>query len=182
MLTITIPETKYFDERTDEFKTFEARTVTLEHSLVSVSKWESKWKLPFLNEDKAKPKTQEMMLDYIRCMSLDKNYKTEWGYFIPASLFQSIQDYIDDPMTATTVRDRRKTPSRKIITSEVIYCWMIQLGIPSEYEKWHLNRLLTLIKVCSIEGTSGEKMSKQETLAMYKSLNASRRARSGSRG
>lgn len=184
MLQIVIPEREYFDERKGEHGEFVSckRTVLqLEHSLLSVSKWESKWKKTFLsNKD---PLTQEELMDYIKCMTVDKNVPDEAYDYISMEDLKKIQEYIGDPHTATTIRDRRSGPQRnEIVTNELIYCWMIECGIPFECQKWHLNRLLTLIRVCNIKQSPEKKMSRQSIYAQNRELNALRRAKLGSKG
>ena len=181
MLNLVIPETEYFDRSKNEFVTVEKISLSLEHSLVSISKWESKWKKPFM--DRSKPKTREETLDYIRCMSINKNVDMEAIKKLPNSAIKIIQDYIDNPMTATWFSEQEnKKPSREIVTSETIYYLMIANGIPFECQKWHLNRLLTLIHVCQLKNEPKKKMSRREEMATRKALNAQRRARHNTRG
>ena len=174
MLEITIPHTEYFNESTNEFITVKAQTLQLEHSLISISKWESKWCKPFLGKDE---KTDEEVRDYIRCMTINSNVDPLVYKAIPISTFMKIKEYINAPMTATWFSNRDHTPpSRKVITSELIYYWMIAQNIPMECEKWHLNRLFTLIRVCSEKNKPPKKMSKKQAAAQRRSLNAQRRA------
>lgn len=180
MLKITIPEMEGYDERTNEFYSVKEQTLSLEHSLVSISKWESKWHKPFISKD---AKTNEEILDYIRCMTLTQNVDPMLYNVIPLSAINAVNDYIDDPMTATWFsEDNKGRGSREIITSEVIYYWMTALNIPFECQKWHLNRLLTLIRVCNAKNNPGKKMSKREILSRNKSLNAARRKAHRTRG
>ena len=184
MLQIVIPEREFFDERRGlhgEFVSNKSYTIQLEHSLVSLSRWESKWKKSFLSNKN--PLTQEELVDYIRCMTIDKNVPEEAYLALGTEELQQIKEYIDDPHTATTIYDRRNMPPRhETITSELIYCWMIECGIPFECQKWHLNRLLTLIKVCNIKQSPEKKMSRQSIYNQNRELNALRRARLGSTG
>lgn len=183
MLKITIPEIQLFDERTSEIITIKEQTLALEHSLVSLSKWESKWCKPFLTDD---PKTQEESNDYIRCMTLTQNVDPTLYNYIPSTIVKEINEYIAKSQTATTFSEdisAPKKPRRKeIVTSEVIYFWMIQYNIPSEYQKWHLSRLLALIRVCQIKTQQPKKMSKGEIMRRNKSLNAARRAKLHTKG
>lgn len=181
MLRITIPLSEVFDERTSEFAVAEALTLDLEHSLVSLSKWESKWEVPFLAGDK---KTKEETLDYIRMMILGEippdeelGRLTEWE-------FSQINAYIDAKMTATWFNEKHvpKGGPPEVITAEIIYYWMISLSIPFECQHWHLNRLLTLIKVCNYKNAPKKKMSRSETATQQRELNKLRREQSGSRG
>lgn len=179
MLKIHIPEREAFDDSTQEFISIPSTDLTLEHSLVSLSKWESKWHKPYLTDDK---KTQEEAIDYIRCMTLTQNVKPEIYNYLTPDIIDQIVEYINDPMTATWFnsknRHAKKTGprAREILTSEVIYYYMIQCQIPFECQKWHLNRLLTLIRVCS-EKNNPEKMSKKDIYSQQRALNAARRAK-----
>lgn len=172
MLSITIPAGEYFDERSNEFVSIKEKSLSLEHSLVSISKWESKWHKPFLGKEE---KTKEEIIDYIRCMTLTQNVNPIDYYRLGAKEFDKIEKYINDPMTATTFTEEKKGGRTQIITAEIIYYWMISLNIPLECQKWHLNRLLTLIKVCSIKNAPKKKMSRKELATRNRSLNAARR-------
>lgn len=181
MLTITIPGAEMYDESRNEFITTKAQTLQLEHSLVSISKWESKWKKPFLSKDK---KTHEETLDYIRCMTLTQNVDPKVFLIIPNNIIQKITEYIDSPMTATWFNEKdEKKKSSEIVTSEIIYYWMISNNIPFECQKWHLNRLLTLIRVCNIKNNkNAKKMSQKEIMNSNRELNKARRAKHGTSG
>lgn len=179
MLKITISSSELFDERTNRFITVKGRELQLEHSLVSVSKWESKWKKPFLGD---KPKTREETIDYIRCMTITQNVDPSVYLGISDRNIQDVNAYIDDPMTATTFKNRTRKSNRQIVTSEIIYYWMISLEIPMECQKWHLNRLLTLIRVCDEKNQPGKKKSRKEIMAENRALNQMRKAKSGTRG
>lgn len=174
MLTIRIPKSERYDEAKNEFVYIDATNIQLEHSLISLSKWESKWHKPFYYP--INNKTNEEVLDYIRCMTITQNVKPEVYYSLTNSNIQEIQNYIDDTMTATTFNEyENRTPHKEIITSELIYYWMIAYNIPVEFEKWHLNRLLTLIRICSIKNSKPKKMSKKAILTRNAALNAARR-------
>ncbi len=179
MLKITVPEREYFNEDTQEFVMMKKQELVLEHSLISISKWESKWHKPFLSTSK---KTDEEFADYIRCMTL--NTVDDSAYTsITNSNMNDILEYIDDSYTATTFADSKTAAtSSEIITSEIIYYWMILNEIPFECQKWHINRLLTLIKVCSIKNAPSKKMSKNDILSQNMSLNKMRRAMLHSKG
>lgn len=179
MLRIKIPSSEIFDERTNKFITIKGQEIQLEHSLVSVSKWESKWKKPFLGD---KPKTREETLDYIRCMTITQNVDPLVYMGLSDQNIRDVNSYIDDSMTATTFKDKTRKSNRQIVTSEIIYYWMISLEIPMECQKWHLNRLLTLIRVCDEKNQPGKKKSRKEIMAENRALNQMRRAKSGSRG
>lgn len=182
MLRISLRKREVFDEETLEFKTIEPRTLRLEHSLIALSKWESKWCKPFLTSSKTQKRTPEEMIDYIRCMSLDE-IEPEDLLGLTQSDLNKISEYISLPMTATTFRDDPNArPSREVVTAEIIYYWMITLGIPFECQKWHLNRLMTLIKVCSIKNAPEKKMSKKQMLSQRNALNSARRRQMNTRG
>ena len=178
MLKIRIPETELFIEDKNEFVQVRGYELTLEHSLLSVSKWESKWKKPFLTRDQ---KTQDETLDYIRCMTLTQNIPADAYLAIPDSELRKIADYINDPMTATTFSGP-EPQSREIITSEVLYYNMFAAGIPIECQKWHLNRLLTLMRVFGIKSQKAKKMPASKIRSQNAALNAARRAKLGSTG
>lgn len=171
-LTITInPEG--WDEEKQEFVEPKTTTIQLEHSLVSLSKWESKWHTPFLSK---KELSLDEALDYIRCMTLTKNVPPEVYLHISQRNMNEVLDYIADPMTATTFReDKTQRPNREIITAEIIYYWMISMGVPFECRTWHLNRLLTLIRVCSIKNTPPKKRTRGDIMRQNAALNAARR-------
>ena len=170
MLQISIPAQEYFDERTEEFVNVKPYTLQLEHSLISISKWEAKWCKPFLGKEE---KTEEETIDYIRCMTITQNVDPLAYNAIPVSELEKVKAYIHAPMTATWFRKQEnQPPSRKVITSELIYYWMVANSIPFECEKWHFNRLMTLIRICGEKNQPSRKMSKQDR----KNLMAQRRA------
>ena len=173
MLEIIIPAVEQYDEVKEEFFTSKEQVLQLEHSLVSLSKWESKWCKPFLIKGE---KTAEETIDYVRCMTITQNVNPDIYKFITQDNIHEISAYIDAPMTATTFsKNNKNTISREIITAEIIYYWMIALNVPFECQKWHLNRLLTLINVCSIKNQPTKKMSKKELLSRNRALNESRK-------
>lgn len=181
MLQIKIPDVEFYDESTNRFFTRKGCVLTMEHSLISVSKWESKWHVPFLAGKKL---SLEQTLDYYRCMTITQNVDPEVYNNLDKNTADKIEKYINDPMTATWFSN---TPSehgddRSIITSEIIYYQMITLGIPFECEKWHLNRLITLIRVVSIKNSPPKKMGREEVLRMQAQLNAERKAKLNTKG
>ena len=181
MLQITVPATEQWDESKQEFINTKEQTLLLEHSLVSLSKWESKWCKSFLSSKE--DKTNEETIDYIRCMTLNKNVDPNVYYCLTKENIKQIYDYIYAPMTATVLpKDHRNKTNREVITSELIYYWMIALTIPSEYERWHLNRLITLINVCSIKNAPPKKRSRRELMSRNAALNAARRKQFNTRG
>lgn len=177
MLKVTIPEQELFDNEKEEFLYIPKTVLTLEHSLLSLSKWESKWKKPFLSN---KNLPYDQMADYIRCMTVNTVHKDVYTA-IPNQVVQQVQNYIDDSMTATWFKETGKKKSNEVVTAEIIYYWMVCLQIPFECEKWHLNRLLALIRVCS-EKSDPKKMSKKESFSRQKALNQARRKAHHSRG
>ena len=180
MLEIVIPETEQWDEVKQEFISTKEQTLKLEHSLVSLSKWESKWCQPFLSK---KEKTVEQTIDYIKCMTLTQNVDPNVYNLLTKDNILKINEYISAPMTATTFhQENRGGGNGALITSERIYYWMVSLNIPFECQKWHLNRLLTLIKVCSIKNQPPKKMSKKDIMSRNAAINAARRKHLNSKG
>lgn len=180
MLRITIPAVEQWDEQKQEFVYTKGQTLQLEHSLVSLSKWESKWNKPFLSKME---KTSEETLDYIKCMTVTQGVDSDVYDCLTSEHINQINSYIEAPMTATTFSDAKGGKhSREIITAELIYYWMIALQIPFECQKWHLNRLLTLIRVCNIKNAPPKKMGKRATANHYAQLNAARRQQLNTRG
>ena len=179
MLQITIPAMNdLWDERNQQFLSIKETTIQLEHSLLSISKWESKWNKSFIN---TKDKTEDELIDYIKCMTITKNVDPNIYVCLTAENIQEIVNYINAPMIATTIRDTGKS-NHEIVTSELIYYWMISLNIPVKFEKWHLNRLITLIRVCSIKNQPAKKMSRGEIMQRNAALNAARKKRWNTKG
>ena len=180
MLQITIPATELWDEQKQEFVNLKEQTLQLEHSLVSLKKWESKWHKPFLSKDK---KTDEEVLDYVKCMTITQNVDPMTYKYLTPDNVKQIEEYIQNPMTATVFsEDKNGKNNREIITAEIIYYWMVALQIPPEYQKWHLNQLLTLIRVCNIKNAPPKKRSKKDIMSQNAALNAARRKRLNSKG
>lgn len=173
MLTLTIPARQYFDERTQRFVDTSEYVLELEHSLVSLSKWESKWEKPFLGKNEH---TIEQTIDYIRCMTLNE-VSPEAYTLLDDALVREVVAYMEQKMTATFFNaTSANKPSNEIITAEIIYYWMVSSQVPFECQYWHLNRLMTLLRVISQKNNPGKKMSKAEVLARNRQLNAERRA------
>lgn len=196
MLKIVIKRQERFDEETNKFFYYpkEDTVLTLEHSLLSISKWEEKHHKPFLDN---KELTTEELFDYIKCMCVKPSPEQLDNKLLLSLSNENVNDiysYIKDPMTATFFSDtgKKKNKNKKIITNELIYYWMVSYQIPFSCEKWHINKLLTLIQVCNAENEAanksankkngkGERMSTSE-IAARKALNAQRRAKLHSKG
>lgn len=172
MLSITIPTSELYDEKNNKVFYTKETTIQIEHSLVSISKWEAKYKKPFISDT---PKTNKETIDYIRFMTITQNVDPNIYNYLTQDNIEEIKRYIDDPMTATTVKDN-KTGKSEIVTSELIYYWMIASEIPFECQRWHLSRLMTLIRVCSAKNQPSKKMSKNDILKRNSRVNAARRA------
>ena len=180
MLTLNVIGNERFDESTKKFVVESQFVLQLEHSLVSLSMWESKWEKAFLTKD---AKTPDEISDYVRAMILTPNVTDEMLSQLTTEHTKQINEYIDAKMTATWFYEppSRKTSS-ETVTSELIYYWMIALTIPFECQHWHLNRLLTLIRVCNVKNAPPKKMSRAEVAARNSALNAQRKAALGTTG
>ena len=185
MLEIIVPKTEeLWDPVHEIFLSTKETKLTLEHSLVSLKKWEAKWKVPFLNN---RQMTEDQLRDYVKCMTITQNVDPLVYYALSQDNLSEIVKYMEDPMTATVINEKnvprgKGGTGQKVITAEMIYYWMTALNIPFECQKWHLNQLMTLIKVASIEQQPPKQMSKRDIMAQNKSLNAARRARMHSKG
>ncbi len=176
-----MPAQELFDNETQEFILIKEQNLVMEHSLISISKWEAKWKKPYFSKDK----TDDEVLDYFRCMTVTPQKVDPLIYrYLSVENINQIKDYIDDSMTATTIKDRPGSRrNSEIVTSEIIYYWMIAQQIPIEFEKWHINRLLTLIKVCAIKNDpNAPKMSRSAIAKQNRAINNARRAKYKTRG
>lgn len=182
-ITVKVPAgAELYDSERNEFvfRVEKDLYITLEHSLVSLQKWEQKWHVPFLDEQRSK--TNEEVFDYLRCMTLSKNVPDYAYRLIPQSEMRRIEAYIRDPMTATTIKSHGGPRDREIKTAEVLYCDMILLGIPFECKKWHLNSLIMLITVCNEKQKAPKKMTRSEIFAQNRELNRIRREALKSKG
>lgn len=180
MLQITVPANELWDETKEKFIQVKEQTLQMEHSLISLSKWESKWCKPFLH---ATNLTREEELDYIKCMTLNPNIDPIVYDILTDNNIEEIKNYINSPMTATFFSNKEKGKnSREIITSELIYYWMVALNIPFECQKWHLNRLITLIRVCEAKNQPPKKRSKREIINDYAALNEARKKQLNTKG
>lgn len=184
MIELHIEPIRLFRNSTNEFFTIKDTTLKLEHSLISLKRWEQKWHKPFLTDDE---KTMEELIDYIRCMTINTVEDTVYlAIEAKPSYMEKVIEYIQNPMTATWFRDDKligaQTNPTEIVTNEIIYYWMVSFNIPPEYQKWHLNALLTLIKVISVKNQKPKKMTPAEASAQRRALNAKRRAELNSKG
>ena len=179
-ISIIVPGRDFFDSQTNRFISTKQQKLVLEHSLLSIAKWEMKWHKAYLSMEH---KTDEQNLDYIRCMCLTEPSDPMVFFALTKDNVKAISDYISDPMTATTFNRRDKRPSREIITNELIYFWMAEYNIPFDpCQKWHLNRLMTLIEVAAVKNQPPKKMGKRDILSQNAALNAQRRAKYNTRG
>lgn len=180
MFTIEIKPYELFDESTQSFITGNGRTLQLEHSLIAISKWESKWHTPFLDSREKSPKEIE---DYVKCMTITKNVPDEVYSFITRQQYQELNNYLADPMTATTITDRTaKKGSSELMTSELIYYYMISHNIPMDCDRWHINRLLTLIRVCNVKSQPAKKRPQKDVMRENAALNAARKKQYNTKG
>lgn len=186
MIEIIVEEKELWDEIKEEFVVIPRTKLTMEHSLISISKWEQKYKKPFLDD---KPKTYEEFLDYMKCMTISPSNVDPLIYkLVQQEDVKKLSDYIQDSMTATWFSDRYdkhlgiQRGKKTIITSEVIYYWMVALQIPFECQKWHLNRLITLVRVCNEKNKPAKKMSRKEIIERNKEINRINREKMNTKG
>lgn len=182
MLQVVVPGGEYWDEKKEEMLYFKDIHLKLEHSLISISKWESIWHVPFIGSGK----TEEQTISYLQCMSLnpDVPFDVFERLVHHPIVYKKVIDYISNPMTASTISsiEDSKKPSRQVVTSELIYFWMSSFGIPFEAEKWHINRLIMLIRIASEENKPKKKQSRSDILAKYNRINEMNRAKFKSKG
>lgn len=181
MLTLKIGGREYYDELQNRFIIQKEKTIRLEHSLRSLARWESKWNLPFLSTEK----TREQTIDYYWCMDVSGMMDRSDFIGLTSDQERQIEEYITAKMSAATITRRgakRANRSSEIVTAETIYFWMLQYGVPPEYERWHLNRLLMLLEVCALKGGPQQKMSMRDQMAQQRLLNESRKSKYKTRG
>lgn len=186
MLEIKVKEQRLYDENKNEFIYIKPVTLKLEHSLISIRKWESKHHKPFLG-GKGDEKTLDELVDYISCMVINKeNVDPTVIYHLPAEVIQKVIVYIKDDMTATWFTGNHRVGASNIlgevVTAEIIYYWMISYNVPIELERWHLNQLLTLLKVINIKNGGEKKMSKRDAAIERTAENMRRRAKYHTKG
>lgn len=180
MLEITIPSAELWDEQNERFIYTKEQTLRLEHSLVSISKWESKWHKEFLSKE---TKTFEETIDYIKCMTLTQNVDPSVYSYLTNKNIEDVNHYIENPMTASSVKEEANhTINRERITSELIYYWMVSYNIPFECQKWHLNRLLMLIRICNAKNKPPKKRSRRDMYRHINEVNAANKKRFNSKG
>jgi len=180
MLEITVLGEELFDAETNKFSYPDSFTLELEHSLASLSKWESKWEIPFLSDQEEHYKTTEMVLDYVRCMLLTSDPPPDWISKLSQENLDEVTTYFDAKMTATWFNeDRPEAKSGETITAELVYYWMFSAGIDKECENWHINRLFTLIKIYGAKNSKPKPMGRQEAAARRRALNRKRLAEGG---
>lgn len=181
MLEIELPGGELYDEVKEEFINLKGKTIQLEHSLISISKWESKWKKPFFSEQKM---TNEQFLDYILCMCMTKNVDKLDLQYLSRENLDKIGDYMSEQRTATWFNDSGNSNSNHdVITSEVLYYQMFKLQIPIDCEKWHISRLITLIRVFAAKDPeNSKKMTPKEVVAQNKALNEARKKKYNTKG
>lgn len=180
MLKITVDATEVFNDETSEFSQTGGTTIELEHSLVSLASWESKWEKSFLG---SKDKTSEETLDYIRCMALDKSLPEDLFERIPPEEIRRVNDYLSAKMTATTFGDDgNQASSRQIITAEIIYSWMVGLNVPFECQYWHLTRLITLVRVLNVQNAPKKKSNPHQIAGRNRAINDARKKQLGTTG
>jgi len=180
MLRIQVGATDSYDEATSQFVEQGGITLELEHSLVSLSKWEATFEKPFLGN---KSKTSEEIFTYVKCMLISREVPEDLLHKLSEQNFKEINEYIDAKMTATWFSDQPGAPrTREVITAELIYYWMTVFNIPFECEHWHLNRLFTLIRICNVKQAKPKKMSRAEISARNREINEQRKAQMGTKG
>lgn len=183
MLRIKVVGGEIYDNERNYFIRAESASIDLEHSLVSISKWESNWEKSFFGDGHSENSmTDDEFRDYVRCMTLTKNVDPELYYFLNKENQLDVVRYMKRKMSATTFGGAHDNKSTKVITSEEIYWQMIALGIPFECQYWHINRLMTLIRICSIRQGKPEKVPMKDNIAQRNALNKLRRAQHGSKG
>lgn len=179
MLIVDVPAIEYFDEVTGEFGQIKPISLRMEHSLVSMSKWEARWRKPFMTKE---PKTYEELVDYFDCMTLTSGVDPRVYRALGNATVDAICKYIDADLSATTIRDQGRGSTRQIITTEQIYWFMFAYGIPIDCQKWHVSRLMKLLRIAGEYNKPQKKMSRKEIMARNHALNEARKKKLGTRG
>ena len=182
-LHLTVPEQEYYDERTNTFLNLKEISVRLKHSLISISKWEAKYKKQFL--DGMHQKTTEETIDYIRFMTITQNVDPTFYSRLSRAQLKMVNDYISESMYGTTINEKneKRGAYSKPVSAEEIYYWMIEYNIPPEYAKWHFSRLLMLIRVCGIKKSAAAKNGKKNGKRPdYRAINNARKNKHHTRG
>jgi hypothetical protein len=180
MLKLTVPGVEHYDEATEEFVDVGEVVLELEHSLVSLSKWESQYEKPFLGNSE---KSTEEIRGYIEAMMVTSNPPADYFLRLSKENFEAINAYIEAKNTATWFHEAPGPPkSPQVITSELIYYWMTIFNIPFECETWHLNRLFTLIRICDLKNAKPKKMTRAQIAERNRRLNAERKEQWGTKG
>lgn len=182
MLKLIVPSEEYYDEETNTFSQTKDYVLQLEHSLVSISKWESKWKKPYISKAK---KTYQERCDYVRCMTITQNIPPHVYRNLTEAALARVDLYMADPMSATTIRSIKGKGGggSSSITSETVYYWMIQYGIPFSCEKWNFNRLMALINICGRKvSNQGKKPNGKHLMQQMYDLNEKRKAQFHTKG
>ena len=178
MLQLEIGALDLFEEETSTFYVLDPTTIQMEHSLLSISRWEAEWKKPFFARE---AHTEEQWISYFKYMTITRNVDPLVYTYLSEANRKAITDYISDPMTATSVNNGTSS-SNSIVTSEVIYGWLVSLQIPFEVEKWHINRLTMLVQVVNASMSKGKKLPMSEVYSQQREINAMRRAAHNSKG
>lgn len=184
MFVLNIKEKVLWNEKDQEFVTISPYTIKIEHSLLSIRKWESKWHKPFMTQTQ---KTQAEQKDYVRCMTIGYELPEEVYATLDAQEMNEVFTYMNEPMTATwfSENDQKQAKSKmgsETVTYEIVYYWMSKLNIPYDCEKWHINSLMTLIKVSMLKEQPSKKMSKRDVMSQNRALNEQRKAKMKSKG
>lgn len=182
MLQITVPGTETWDEEKNLFSYSKPFVLRLEHSLVSISKWEMRWEVPYLKTLERKEMTERQFIDYVKCMTMNQNVPEDVYENLTYANAEAIKEYIDRKMTAAWIAKGVARPSQETVTSDLIYYWMFSFGVPKECEKWHLNRLMMLLDIFAVKNSNNNKMSKADIYKQNRAINEARKAKYHTRG
>jgi hypothetical protein len=173
--------TTLWDEETETFVEHIVSSIDFEHSLASMSKWESKWEQAFLGRTE---KTAEQVYDYLSMMCLTPGVTREQILGLSQENFTQINEYIESQQTATKFAEQpNRRGSGEQITSDLVYYWMVAFRIPWEAQYWHLNKLLALVRICNAKQSGKtQKVPRHDTAQRNRDLNAERRKKYGTSG